>query len=214
MLAFGIWFALTANDARGATAAVPPEYLIQAGDALSVRFFYNGELSEDVTVRPDGRISLQLIPEVMAAGRTPASLVESLREQYATELERPEIAVIVRSFSAHRVYVDGEVARPGEIPLVRPLTVLQAIYHTGGVTVRARSKHVVLIRREPDGSTRVFQLNLKKPGEREAAARDILLEPLDIVYVPRSAIARLNGWVDHYLRQNIPIPLGFKIEID
>lgn len=216
-LAVGIWLAL-ATLSGAATIPPPrgtaPEYRIRAGDALSVKFFYNSDLSEEVTVRPDGRISLQLIPEVMAAGRTPAGLVDGLREQYATELERPEIAVIVRSFSAHRVYVDGEVARPGEIPLVRPLTVLQAIYLAGGVTVRARPKHVLLIRREPDRSPRVFELNLKKAGDRAPADRDIALQPLDVVYVPTSSIARVNGWVDHYVKKNIPVPFGFKIEID
>ncbi len=191
---------------------VEPEYRIQAGDQLSIKFFYNKELNEDVTVRPDGRISLQLIPEVMAAGQTPSGLAEALRELYSAELERPEIAVIVRSFSAHRVYVDGEVNRPGEIPLIGRLTVLQAIARAGGTTDDARLRSVLLIRRDPEGLPRVFNLNVRKARKR--AMGDPVLMPFDIVYVPRTVIANVNSWVDHYIRRNIPVSFGFRLDID
>src|SRR5262245_41953921 len=147
-----------------------PEYTIQSGDLLSIKFFYNKELSEDVVVRPDGRISLQLIPEVLAAGRTPAGLVEVLRGLYSTQLDRPEIAVIVRSFSSQRVYVDGEVAKPGELLMTGPLTLLQAVARAGGTTYNAQPKHVLLIRRMRDGSPRVLELNLKEA--RKSATPD------------------------------------------
>ncbi len=91
------------------------EYRIQVGDLLDIKFFYNPELNEQVTVRPDGRISLMLATEVMAAGVTPGELTEQLRKKYATVIKTPEIAVIVRSFNAQRVYVDGEVGRPGVV---------------------------------------------------------------------------------------------------
>lgn len=190
------------------------EYSIGVGDQLSVKFFYNPDLSEDVVVRPDGRISLQLVPEILAAGRTPAGLKESLRTLYSSELDRPEIAVIVRSFSAYRVYVDGEVARPGELTMARPLTVLQAIYRAGGFTPRSAPNRALLIRRSPDGSARAWKLNLKKGGEGGPVDRNSFLQPLDIVYIPSSAIAKLNSWVDHYIKRNIPIPFGFTIEVE
>ena len=78
------------------------EYRIQVGDQLDIKFFYNPELNEQVTVRPDGRISLQLVHEIMVAGLTPSELTDLLTKKYAPELKKPEITVIVRSFGAHK----------------------------------------------------------------------------------------------------------------
>jgi len=191
-----------------------PEYTIQVGDLLSVKFFYNKDLTEDVVVRPDGRISLQLIPEVLAAGRTPAGLAEVLRGLYSTQLDRPEIAVIVRSFTSQRIYVDGEVAKPGEILMSGPLTVLQAIARAGGTTYNAQPKHVLLIRREQDGSPRVLELDLKKARKSATPDRDPVLIPFDVVYVSKSGIAHVNTWVDQYIRKNIPVDFGFRIDVN
>jgi len=112
----------------------PPveEYRIQAGDQLDIKFFYNKDLNEQVTVRPDGRISLQLVKTVVAAGLTPEQLTVNLKKAYSVHLKDPEIAVIVRSFSSQRIYVDGEVGKPGMLPLTGPTTVRQAISQAGG----------------------------------------------------------------------------------
>ena len=96
------------------------EYQIQIGDALDIKFFYHPELNESVMVRPDGRISLQLVHEVQASGLTPEQLRQNLRKKYEPQISQPEIAVIVRSFTAQKVYVDGEVAKPGLVPLTGP----------------------------------------------------------------------------------------------
>jgi len=94
-------------------------YIIQAGDQLDIKFFYNPELNDSVTVRPDGKISLQLVDEVQAAGQTPAQLDDFLTEKYAKELRKPVITVIVKSFASQRVYVGGEVNRQVLWPLRR-----------------------------------------------------------------------------------------------
>ncbi|MGH7233508.1 MAG: polysaccharide biosynthesis/export family protein, partial [Nitrospiraceae bacterium] len=111
--------------------ALSDEYIIQPGDMLEIKFFYNSEMNDFMTVRPDGRISLELIGEVMAAGHAPTDLRNLLREKYGKELKNPEVTVIVRSFGS-RVYVDGEVKKPGEFELLRPLTVMQAISRAEG----------------------------------------------------------------------------------
>src|SRR4030043_1057184 len=109
------------------------EYKIQLGDQLDVKFYYNPELNEQVIVRPDGRISLQLIHEVSAAGLTPDELNQLLTRRYAAQRNKPELTVIVRAFGGQKVYVDGEVAKPGMLPLVGTMNVLQAISHAGGM---------------------------------------------------------------------------------
>src|SRR5665811_308373 len=90
-----------------AQKAPPPaeEYRIQAGDQLDIKFFYNKDLNEQVTVRPDGRISLQLVRSIVAAGLTPEQLTDQLTKAYSAQIKDPEVAVIVRSFSSQRVYV-------------------------------------------------------------------------------------------------------------
>ncbi|GJL49377.1 polysaccharide biosynthesis/export family protein [Candidatus Nitrospira salsa] len=182
------------------------EYIIQPGDLLDVKFFYNSDLNEEVTVRPDGRISLQLVGEAIAAGRTPHALTELLKKEYDRELKQPEITVIVRSFGA-RIYVDGEVAKPGELELTGPLTVMQAISRAEGATDEAWEE-ALIIRRIQGRQPLVIPVNLNAVLSGEDFSQDIGLVPFDIVYVPRSPIADVNLWVDQYIRQNIPINFG------
>jgi protein involved in polysaccharide export with SLBB domain len=184
--------------------ALPEEYEIQVGDHLGIKFFFNDTLNEEVIVRTDGRISLQLIPEIVAAGRTPAGLAELLEQQYSEELQDPEIAVIVRT-SAQRIFVDGEVEKPGEFALMGPLTVMQAIAQAGGLTEGARPEEVIVIRRRNSGEPEVIPFDLEAARAGEDPSQSIALEPFDVVYVPRSTIRDVNVWVDQYIRKNIPI---------
>jgi len=185
------------------------EYRIQVGDQLDIKFFYNPELNEQVTVRPDGRISLQLVREIMTAGLTPAELTDLLTKKYAKELKMPEVTVIVRSFGGHKIYVDGEVTKPGMFSLIGFMTVLQAISQAGGMKDSARMSEVVLIRRGTDNKPLTLQVNAQKVIDGTGMSQDIALKPFDIVYVPKSPIANVNVWVDQYIRKNIPISTGF-----
>jgi protein involved in polysaccharide export with SLBB domain len=185
----------------------PQEYRIQPGDQLDIKFFYNTELNEQITVRPDGRISLQLVGEIKAAGLTPAQLTDLLTKTYAAELNKPAITVIIRSFSLQRVFVDGEVNKPGLVILVAPTTALQSISQAGGLKDTARTDEVILIRQNADNKYTATMLNLEKALEGSDTKQDILLMPLDIIYVPRSHIANVNVWIDQYIRKNIPVPI-------
>jgi protein involved in polysaccharide export with SLBB domain len=189
--------------------ALEAEYRIQVGDQLDIKLFYNTELNEQVIVRPDGRISLQLVHEVMAAGLTPGELTRLLTEKYAAELKKPELTVIVRSFGAQKVYVDGEVAKPGMFPLLGYVTILQAISQAGGLKESARTNEVMVIRHGAGNKPLVLVVNLAKIHDGSDMRQNIALKSFDIVYVPRSPIANVNVWVDQYLRKNIPIQTGF-----
>jgi protein involved in polysaccharide export with SLBB domain len=195
------------------TLQIPPyldqEYRVQVGDQLDIKFFYQPELNEQVIVRPDGCISLQLVPKVMAVGLTPEELTEFLTEKYAIELKQPKIAVIVRSYGAQKVYVDGEVAKPGMLPLVGFMTVLQAISQAGGLKETARMNEVIIIRHGLDNQPRAFPVNVRKVIDGTDMHQDIPLKPFDIVYVPRSPIGNVNLWIDQYIRKNIPIYTSF-----
>ena len=184
------------------------EYRIQVGDQLDIKFFYNPELNEQVTVRPDGRISLQLVREIIASDLTPAQLTDLLTQKYATNLQRPEITVIVRSFGSQRVYVDGEVAKPGIVPLVGFVTVLQAISQAGGLKDAARRGEVIVIRHGTANKPIALTVNIEKVIDGTDMRQDIPLKPFDIVYVPKSPIANVNVWVDQYIRKNLPFSIS------
>lgn len=184
------------------------EYLIQPGDQLDIKFYYNPELNEQITVRPDGRISLQLAGEIDAVGRTPANLTDLLTEKYSAELNDPKITVIVRTFNLQRIYVDGEVKNPGLFTLMEPTTILQSIAQAGGLKESARTKEIVLIRRSADNTFTSTVIDLETSLDGSSPQQDIALMPQDIIYVPRSRIANVNRWIDQYIRRNIPVPLS------
>jgi protein involved in polysaccharide export with SLBB domain len=189
-----------------ATAPVPAapvlgDYRIQAGDEIDVRFPLNPELNVVSVVRPDGRVSLKLVGEVLAEGSTPAELSQQLKSAYSTELRDPEIAVIVRGMAA-RIYVDGQIERPGEYVWNPQITALQAIARAGGFRDTADEDRFVVLRRSADGAQQVIAVDLEEEG---AANRDVFLAPYDLVVVPSSNVADVNKWVDQYIRQNIPV---------
>jgi protein involved in polysaccharide export with SLBB domain len=188
------------------------EYRIHAGDELEIKFFYSPELNERVIVRPDGRISLQLAHEVMTAGQTPADLAKILTVNYAKVLEKPEITVIVRTFSSQRIYVDGEVEKPGLLPLVGSMTVLQAISQTGGIKDTGGRSEVLVIRRGAEDTPIVFSVDMQKVVDGTALDQDIVLKPYDIVHVPKKAIANVNLWIDQYINRLVP-QFGFTYNV-
>jgi polysaccharide export outer membrane protein len=187
-----------------------PEYRIQVGDQLEIKFFYSPELNEQVTVRPDGRISLQLIPELVVTDLTVSKLTSELTERYAADLNQPRVTVIVREYGSQRVFVDGEVGRPGIVPILGQMTALQAISQAGGMKDTARTTEVIVIRRGAASTPVAFRVDLKRARDGRDLAQDVSLAPLDIVYVPRSRVANVNSWLDKYIRQNIPIPFGLQ----
>ncbi len=188
-----------------------PQYVLHEGDELEIKFFYNSVLDEEVTVRPDGRISLQLVHDVTAAGLTPDELVEVLSARYASHLQDPEISVIVKSFDAQKIYVDGEVWKPGMVEMGGYMNLMQAIASSGGLRDSARDSEILIIRYNGPEKPYVLKVDLEKAMTGEDASQNINLKPYDIVYVPKSCIAHVNTWVEMYLRKNIPFNLSFGI---
>ncbi|MBI3517661.1 MAG: polysaccharide export protein [Proteobacteria bacterium] len=194
----------------GFSTAVAPAstapYVIQPGDDLEVKFQLTPELNERQVVRPDGRISLQLVDsEIAAAGLTVEQLRTTLRTAYANQLREPQIAVLVREFSQNRVFVGGEVGLTGPQPLTRPTTVRQAILQAQGFKDTAYPSQVILYRQTAGGPTSWQVLNLKEYPSDAGGDQDVLLAPLDIVFVPRSPVADVGRFVEVYIRRLLPI---------
>jgi protein involved in polysaccharide export with SLBB domain len=187
------------------TQPLPPgEYRIATGDEIDIVMPLNSEFNVRTFVRPDGRISLELVDEVRAEGLTTAELTEQLRDAYSTELRDPEISVNVVSMAA-RIYVDGHVQRPGEYPWTRQVTAMQAVSLAGGVKETGAEQHLVVVRRSTEGEQQIFEIDLEQVAAGSGTSKDIFLVPYDTVYVPPSRVADVNQWVDQYIRKNIPI---------
>ncbi len=184
------------------------EYRINPGDQLDIKFFYNSELNESVTVRSDGRISLQLVGELVSAGMTPAQLSAQIKEKYAPVLVRPDVTVIVKESSGHKVFVDGEVNTPGVYDIIGPKTIRQSLAQAGGIKETARTKEILVIRQRKDQDPLIVAVNLESINSGADFSQNIVLAPYDIVYVPRSPIANADLWVKQYIRDLLPIMPG------
>lgn len=182
----------------------PVPYTIQVGDKLDVRFYKTPELNLLlVPVRSDGKISVELLGDIQAAGLQPEELATALRERYASELSDPRVSVIVREFGGG-IWIGGEVKNPSLVPYQTGMTALQAIHQAGGFLDTARTSNVVLIRLE--GSQYhgyVLPLDLVQTGEDLSV--DVALRPSDILHVPRTGIANVDIFVDQYIHKVLPV---------
>lgn len=177
------------------------EYRIGGSDVLSIKFFYTPELNEEVAVRPDGRLSLQLVGEIVVAGRTPDEVSRELTERYAKHLSRPEVAVIVKTFGSQRAFVGGEVKAPGMVAVDGKTDLAGAVFQAGGALDTAETSTVVLLRRGASGRE-VYRVDLA--SALEGAAPMPVLRPYDVIYVPKSVIAQVGMYVELYINKIIP----------
>jgi len=275
------------NPAAAGAAASSQDYVLQRGDDIDIKAYNIPEIDLSAHIRPDGKITVLLLNDVMAAGLTPAQLTATLTDGYSQHFRNPRIAVIVRGLSSENVYVGGEVLKPGEIgirnnltalqavvdagglkentgaeatitvmrtvpgsatqyftlseqdvidkrqpdlplrsgdvvyvaktfiqvyvggevgrpglvPLSGPMTLMGAIAQAGGLTTKAQSKSLVLIRKSDTGAPVVSAIATNAVFAGKA---DMVLQPYDIVYVPKSKIANIDQIIDQYIRQVIP----------
>ena len=216
----GLAAACTAGPASRPPPAplIPQEaavYHVQVGDELAIRLFLTPELNEDVTVRPDGRITTQLVEAVPAAGRTPEEIAATLREAYGNELRDPRITVEVKSYTPLRVYVAGEVVSPGEISTAGPNpTLLQAVARAGGVRLSGDTRHVLIVRRGDGNRPTVYSTRYADALSGRDPAADVSLQPYDIVIVPKTGVAEVYAWVNQHIQQFVPVSWGFSYNVD
>ena len=158
-------------------------YVIGIPDVLQILVWRNPELSVEVMVRRDGKISVPLVDDVQAEGLTPQELKEVLTEALAEFVTAPDVTVIVEQTNSHTVTVVGGVARSGQISLVRQMRVLEAIAAMGGFNIWAR-RNQVRIFRQNDDVTVEYVFNYGAFSSGKASASNILLQPGDTIVVP------------------------------
>ena len=158
-------------------------YTLGAGDVLDVRFWGFEDLSAVAVVRPDGFISLPLLNDVEALGKTPGELADRVTSLASAYVEAPAVTVIVREIHSRQVYITGEVATPGRYELGRTTTVLQLIALAGGLTEFADTDRIVVIRQTASGPEN-FRFDYRKVARLEDLSGNIALLPGDTVIVP------------------------------
>lgn len=160
-----------------------PNYVIGPQDVLDVDVWKEPELTRQVPVRPDGKISLPLLNDVQAAGLTPAKLADEIGEGLKKYITDPQVTVIVSAINSQRVYILGEVTRAGAYPLLPGMTVLQALSSAGGFTTFANSKKIYVLR-QAKGKQQRFPFNYKNVVSGKDTQENIVLDAGDTIVVP------------------------------
>lgn len=185
------------------------------GDKIAIKFPHNEKFNDEVIIRPDGTIFLQKVGNVKASGLTPVQLTSLLTDKYfkflnspeivvvIEDIKLPELTVLVRSFVSQKVYVGGEVARPGMIPIRGMLRALDAVIQAGGPADTAKLENVVLIRNNYSQKPEVYGLNMKKIMAGQVP--DIRLQPYDVIYLPKTGIAEVSLIIKQYIHSIIPV---------
>ena len=171
----------TPASAKGTTAN-DPDYVIGIEDVISINVWREPEMSRSMSVRPDGKISLPLIGEVEAQGKTPAQLQAELSKRMQSLIKNPDVTVIVQDIKSQKFNVLGEVMRPGMFPLNKPMTVLDAIAVAGGFKDFAKPKKMYILRKGKDGVSEKIPVNYA--NLIKGAEKNVELESRDTIIVP------------------------------
>jgi len=165
------------------SATNDPGYVIGPDDTLQISVWKEPELSGSVPVRPDGKISIPLVDDVQAAGLTAVQLSMQIADKLKKFVTDPHVTVIVTAINSRRVYVLGEVARPGGFALLPDMNILQAISDAGGLTQFAHGKKVYVLRTE-NGKQVKYPFNYSKVLKGENPEQNIVLKSGDTIVVP------------------------------
>jgi polysaccharide biosynthesis/export protein len=175
--------AMPADNPTAKAATTDSNYIIGAQDVLDISVWKEPEVSRVVPVRPDGKISLPLLNDVQAAGLNPGQLAAQITESLKKFVTNPQVTVIVTTINSQRVYILGEVSRPGAFPLLPNMTVLQALSSAGGFTQFAREKKIYVLRNE-DGKQVKHPFDYKAVIDGKNPDQNIVLKAGDTIVVP------------------------------
>jgi polysaccharide export outer membrane protein len=173
------------SRATSADSAVQPGpgYVIGAGDVLSINVWRETEISQKLVVRPDGMITLPLVGDITAMGQTPEQLAEIVSKKLETILTSPQVSVIVAEVHSKFYVVVGEVAKPGQYPLTRPTTVIEAISQAGGFRDFAKTSKMYILRLENGKRVRI-PFNYTKVVKGKEPGQEVDLSTGDEIVVP------------------------------
>jgi polysaccharide export outer membrane protein len=171
--------------AEKSSLIVTPDYIIGPEDVLEITVWKNADLSKSVQVRPDGRISMPLIGDVSAVGRTTSQLTADIANRLKAFMENPVVSIVVNQVNSYLIYVLGEVKTPGRYPLKSKTTLLQAITLAGGFTPVAARNKIVVFRFGRDGEGLIkIKASYDDIVLRDGTNQNIELKPGDQIVIP------------------------------
>lgn len=163
--------------------ADPSAYIIGSGDVLEILVWKEEELTREVFVRLDGKITFPLLDDIQAAGRTPLQLKHIVQKDLGEFVESPFVTITLKSSGSQKFYILGEIARTGEYPLAKDLTVLQAFALAGGFTEWASKKEILLFRAE-NGIQKTIRINYKDIVKGQDFSMNVPIQANDTIIVP------------------------------
>jgi polysaccharide export outer membrane protein len=174
---------LKAGETAGTVASHAGDYLIGAGDVLTISVWNNEDLTKTMAVLPDGKIHFPLVNEIMVGGKSLAVIEKELKEKIHPFVPNPELSVMVNQVNSMLVYVIGKVNRPGRFEMNTNVNVLQALATAGGLNTFAK-RNKIKIFREINGKTHIVLFEYDRVTEGEKLEQNVMLKRGDVVVVP------------------------------
>jgi polysaccharide export outer membrane protein len=171
-------------DASAAPKLHDDTFVIGNDDVLAVNVWKEPDVSRSIPVRSDGKISLPLVGEVQAAGRTPLKLEQDIAARLKNYISDPEVTVIVQQINSQKFNVLGQVARPGSYVIANSYSVLDGIALAGGFRDFAKQKAIYVLRQNSDGSQTRLPFNYKEVIKGKNPTQNVKLQPRDTIVVP------------------------------
>jgi polysaccharide export outer membrane protein len=176
--------AANTNDAGAAQKPHDATFIIGTDDVLAINVWKEPDISRVIPVRSDGKISLPLVGELRAAGRTPLQLEQEISDKLKNYIGEPEVTVIVQQINSQKFNILGQVNRPGSYPMANAATVLDAIAVAGGFRDFAKQKSIYILRQNADGTQTRLPFNYKDVVKGRNTEQNIKLQPQDTIVIP------------------------------
>jgi polysaccharide export outer membrane protein len=171
-----------AADASPRASAMATDYRLVSGDKLRIEVYKDPQLTQSLQIRPDGKITLPLLGDIVASGKTSLELRESIAASLKEYITNPVVTVIVVETVPQQIHVMGEVNAPGPQSLAGPLSILQALAAAGGFKDFAKTKDIKILRKSATGISTTIRFNYKDAVQSGSAP--LMLQPGDVVIVP------------------------------
>lgn len=182
-----------------------PEYVLYPGDQIDVMVPSAPELSQTLTVGPDGRVLMPMTDPVMAAGRPLRAIEDALQADLAKQLVDPRVEISPRAYAPQQIFIGGEVGQQGTYTLPGPIGVTEAVMMSGGFRTSAQTQSVVVMRRAPNGGFMARVIDFRDGIANPHSLSDMVqLRRGDIIFVPRSNIAEVGLFMQQYVRDALP----------
>jgi polysaccharide export outer membrane protein len=186
-----------------------PRYQLVPGDTMDLVFEFSPEFNQNVTVQPDGYISLRSVGDVHVSSETIPQLVSTLQNAYSKILNKPAISVVMKDFEKPFFMANGQLGHPGKYILHGEMTVTEGIAMAGGFTEKSKHSQVVLFRRVSSQWTEAKVLDVKKMLNDKNLSEDFTLRPGDMIFVPQNKMSKIARYLPTTAVNTYFAPMSF-----